>query len=263
MTLPSTPSRYGGQTPEQLRDSFRRDGFVALPGFLRRDEVDLLLVNIARYVAEVAPTAAAVDVNFEDKTLPETLKQLHKLHRYDPFFAQVYNDGPFKRLAADLMGEEVVGNNCQYFNKAPGASLPTPPHQDGFYWQLTPCEGLTMWLALDDVDQENGCVRYVRGSHLRGLREHAASGVLGFSQQMSDFGRPEDLKHEVAMPARPGDLLVHHALTIHRADGNCSADRQRRSMGFIYYAASAREDTAAKEAYQERLREELQAAGKI
>src|SRR5690606_9983238 len=100
---------------------------------------------------------------------------------------------------------------------------------------------LTMWLALDHVDQENGCVSYVKGSHLRGLREHASSGVLGFSQQMTDFGRPEDLENEVAMPARPGDLLVHHALTIHRADGNRSTDRKRRSMGFIYYAASARE----------------------
>jgi phytanoyl-CoA hydroxylase len=56
---------------------------------------------------------------------------------------------------------------------------------------------------------------------------------------------------------RPGDLLVHHALTIHRADGNTSQDRNRRALGFIYYADRAREDTLRKQAYQQALQEDL------
>lgn len=248
---------------EELRGTFRRDGYVRLPGFLDAGEVATLHGELDRYIREVAPQVPAADVNYEDKSRPESLKQLHRLHRHDGFFQQLYEGGDFRRLAELLLGESVGGDNCQYFNKAPGASLPTPPHQDGFYFCLEPCEALTMWLALDEVDEENGNVRYVRGSHLEGMRHHAASGVLGFSQAMTDFGRPEDLANEVAMPARPGDLLVHHALTIHRAEGNRSTDRRRRSMGFIYYAASAREDRAAHEAYQRRLAEELTLAGKI
>jgi phytanoyl-CoA hydroxylase len=34
---------------------------------------------------------------------------------------------------------------------------------------LDPCEALTMWLVLEKVDEENGCVRYVRGSHKHGI----------------------------------------------------------------------------------------------
>jgi phytanoyl-CoA hydroxylase len=64
-------------------------------------------------------------------------------------------------------------------------------------------------------------------------------------------------------PAKPGDLLTHHALTIHRADGNRSASRTRRSLGFIYYAASAQEDLATIQEYQQRLKNEWAAAGKI
>ena len=90
-----------------------------------------------------------------------------------------------------------------------------------------------------------------------------APNVLGFSQGITDYGQPEDAADEIAFPAQPGDLLVHHALTIHRADGNRSASRSRRSLGFIYYAARARENTAVVDEYQARLRSELAAAGKI
>lgn len=168
----------------------------------------------------------------------------------------------FEHLASVLLAEAVVGKNMQYFNKPPRAASgrigqPTPAHQDGYYFMLDPNEAVTMWLALEPVDEANGCVRYVRGSHLRGLRPHGRTGVLGFSQGMTDFGTPEDLENEVYFPTQPGDLLVHHSLTIHRADGNASETRTRRALGFIYYAQRAREDTARKQAYQQKLTFEL------
>ena len=52
-------------------------------------------------------------------------------------------------------------------------------------------------------------------------------------------------------------------MTIHRADGNQSAARNRRAIGFIFYSSRAREDRAAHEAYQKTLAAELAAAGRI
>ena len=69
--------------------------------------------------------------------------------------------------------------NQQWFNKPPAQSSPTPAHQDGFYFCLVPNEAVNMWLALDEINQDNGCIRYVAGSHHRGLRPHGQSGVLG------------------------------------------------------------------------------------
>ena len=65
------------------------------------------------------------------------------------------------------------------------------------------------------------------------------------------------------MPAEAGDLLVHHALTVHRADGNSSVDRTRKAMGFVYFAGKAKVDEAARDAYQEKLTREMEAEGKI
>jgi phytanoyl-CoA hydroxylase len=251
-----------------LNDDFRRhqfevDGFVAIPGFLGPSEMAALYDNVERFIRDIVPRLPPEHVFYEDKARPETLKQLQVMNEHDRYFADIFGDGPFVRLAEELLNDRVVGKNLQYFNKPPGAGQPTPAHQDGFYFKLDPPEALTMWLALDDVDEENGCMRYIPGSHRRGMRPHARTNVLGFSQGITDYGTAEDVANEIFFPAKPGDLLTHHALTIHRADGNRSASRSRRSLGFIYYAARAREDQAVVEAYQAKLRSELAAAGKI
>ncbi len=180
----------------------------------------------------------------------------------DPFFAGLLN-GRATKLAEIALGELVVAKNLEYFNKPPGIGQPTPPHHDGYYFHLKPNQAVTTWLALEDVDHENGCVRYVQGSHRLGLRAHGKSGVLGFSKGMLDFGLPHDHAYAICCPAVAGDLLAHHSLTIHWADGNTSKTRIRRALGLVYFAARCTIDEVAKQAYMERLHSELRATGKI
>jgi phytanoyl-CoA hydroxylase len=88
------------------------------------------------------------------------------------------------------------------------------------------------------------------------MRLHGRTKILGFSQEITDFGTDDDMANEVSFPANPGDLLVHHSLTIHRADGNTSISRSRKALGLIYFGESAKEDVKAKVAYQKKLQEE-------
>lgn len=246
-----------------LATSFQEDGYVAMRDFLSEQEVDELNGVLARFIEEKVPQLPAQHVFYEDKNDRGTLKQIQQLFTYDPFFERMMFGSRFEQTAEMLLGGPVVGKNMQYFNKPPGVGQPTPPHQDGFYFMLKPPEAVTMWLALEDVDEENGCVRYVRRSHRGPMRPHGRTGTLGFSQGIVDYGTDEDRRSEVAFPAGPGDLLVHHALTIHRADGNRSRARTRRALGFIYYRADAMEDKAAHEAYQQHLAEQMKHKGRI
>ena len=250
-------------TTDNLLEHYERDGFVAMPGFRRGTDLSNLLEQVDRFITEVVPSMPAKHVFYEDREDLTTLKQLQHMADYDPWFEEQFTSGPFREIAEHLLRGPVVPKNMQYFNKPPGIGKPTPPHQDGYYFMLEPCEALTMWLALEEVDAENGCVRYVRGSHKLGMREHSRTTTLGFSQGIGDFPRPADLEAELPIPARAGDLLAHDALTIHRADGNGSTTRTRRALGFIYYSERARENKAAHEAYQRNLARELQAEGKI
>lgn len=242
------------------KQAFERDGYVAAPSFLSPSEVAEVITRLDRFITETVPDLPATHVFYEDKMDLSSLKQLQKIQEHDPWFSSFFNGKP-RRLAEELLGSEVTGENLQYFNKPPGIGQPTPPHQDGYYFKLNPPEAVTMWMALEEVDQENGWVSYIKGSHLDGMRPHGVTGTLGFSQGITDFGTDDDLAREKSMPAHPGDILAHHGLTIHRADGNSSQTRTRRALGFIFYSVNAKPDVAAKEAYARQLA--AQQAGKI
>lgn len=248
---------------EQLKESFDRDGYVVLRGFLNADALQALHKNLQRYIDEVVPSLPKEDVYFETKGNESTLKQLIRMSQHDSFFADMQKQGAFREVAEILLGRAASSQNMQFFNKPAKIGAPTPPHQDGYYWMITPMEGCTMWLALEDVDEANGCVRYARGSHLKGMRNHARTGTLGFSQGIQDFPTEEDKSTEAVMCAGAGDLLVHGALTVHWAEGNTSETRSRNAMGLVYYSDQAQTDEAAREAYQQELHQSLEASGKI
>lgn len=242
---------------------FANDGFVALRQFVAGPGLSEILSNVDRFIREIVPRLPPDQVFYEDKNDPTTLKQLQHMDAHDPWFHELLARGPFREIAELMLHGPVAPKNLQYFNKPAGVGQLTPPHQDGYYFMLDPCEAVTMWFALDDVDEENGCVRYAKGSHKRGMRKHARTQTLGFSQGIVDYPSIADSECEVAVSASPGDLLIHHAMTVHRADGNRSAARSRRALGFIYYSERAREDEEAHAAYQQALVEDMQTQGKI
>lgn len=234
-------------SPQDAKAEYDDKGFVVLRGFLTGDRLARLQENIGRYIAEIVPRLPEGDAFYEDRARPETLKQLNRMQQ-DPFFAELKTDPLWKSTAENLLGESAFAQGAEWFNKPPGTEHPTPAHQDNFYFCFTPPHVLTMWLALDDVDAENGCLRYIPGSHLRGIRPHSRTKTLGFSQGISDYG-PEDHTAEAAIFARPGDLLIHHGDTIHRADANRSSTRHRRSFAMVFQGESCQRDEAAFERY--------------
>ena len=239
---------------------YKEDGYIPFPSFLNQSEVQECNQRIENYIKEIVPKIPGTEVFYEDKNDKGSLKQLQRMHEHDSWFNELFNGRP-KRLAEELLSTDVITKNLQYFNKPPKIGNATPPHQDGYYFKLDPPKALTMWLALNDADEENGCVRYVIGSHLRGIREHALTGTLGFSQGISDYGNEDDKTNEVPVPASAGDLIVHDSLTIHLAGKNLSNDRPRRAIGFIFYSSEAKENSLQVNEYKEKLRD--QQMGKI
>ncbi|NKB29736.1 MAG: phytanoyl-CoA dioxygenase family protein [Rhodobacteraceae bacterium] len=250
--------------PQKIRDDFDRDGYVAIKPLYSFDEIDTLNAEIARFIRDVVPRMPDTQVYYEDTSDKSTLKQLQRMFEHDAYFNDLMLDGPVRRIAEAVLQEDVVPANMQYFNKPAGVGQATPPHQDGYYFHLTPCNAVTGWLALEDVDAENGCIHYVRGSHKSAaFRPHGRTGTLGFSQGITDFGTDQDKTNTVAFPGGPGTFLMHDARTIHWAGANKSPTRSRRALGFIYYGESARVDDATAKAYQARLDAQLKDSAKL
>ncbi|MFL2908960.1 MAG: phytanoyl-CoA dioxygenase family protein [Limisphaerales bacterium] len=246
----------------QIIDSYNSNGFVAITSFFDKKESEEIEFELSRFLEEIMPCLESSEIYYEDKCNHKSLKQIQRMHQHDSYFFNLMNDKP-RRLAEELLEEEVVPKNLQYFNKPPLLGVETPPHQDGYYFMLKPCHAITMWLALDTADEENGCVRYIKGSHKNGMRLHKRTSTLGFSQGIKDFGAQDDMANEIVCHAKPGDLLAHQAMTIHRADRNRSSSRNRRALGFIFYGASAKENIEAHQIYKSKLDKELTLKGKI
>ena len=243
-----------------LKPSFDTEGYVVIRGFLPPDDLARLKENLDRYIRDVVPHVPPGDAFYDDKTRPETLKQMHRIEQ-DPFFADYLRHPLWKSAAEALLGEPAdVPSGAEWFNKPPGTQHATPPHQDNFYFCLAPPQVLTMWLALDPVDEENGCLRYIPGSHLRGVRPHRRTKTLGFSQGIADYS-DADRTGEVAIFAQGGDVLIHHGNMIHRANANRSSTRHRRSFGMVFQASSCRRDEDAFARYSQAAKEQHQELG--
>jgi phytanoyl-CoA hydroxylase len=241
------------------KQPFDEHGFVIVRQFLDADELTELTTNLDRYIRDVVPSLPDADAFYQDRGRPETLKQLQHMD-VDPYFRNYCRHPKWRGLAEALLGEAAQADAPEWFNKPPGANHVTPPHQDNYYFCLTPPQVLTIWLALDPVDAENGCLRYVDGSHRGGFRAHRRSQILGFSQGISDYAA-EDFTCEVAALLQPGDAVAHHGMTIHRADANLSPARPRRSFALVFRGESCRRDEAAFARYQASARQQHQELG--
>ncbi len=266
----------------QKRD-FDRDGFVVVRRFLDDAELATLGDNLARYIRDVVPRLPPAAAFFQDRARPETLKQLQHMG-CDPFFRDYVRHPKWVELAEALVDERAQCEAPEWFDKPPlgpirtppHPTLPhrggeglsdrpsivhaTPPHQDNFYFCLKPPRVVTIWLALDAVDEKNGCLRYVTGSHLRGLRPHAPSAVLGFSQAITDYG-PQDEEREAPIHLAPGDAVAHHGETIHRAEANRSTTRHRRAFAMVFQGEGCLRDEHAYARYQASLKTQQQSLG--
>src|SRR2546425_2483060 len=240
---------------ESYKTLFDRDGFVIVRRLLAPPEFDELRAQLDRYIRDVVPALPDSDAFFDDRSRPETLKQMQNLNSHDPFFADYMRNPTWIALAEALLCEPAGSQGVEWFNKPPGGRHETPPHQDNYYFNLKPPNVSTLWMAIDRVDRENGCLRYVQGSQRGGLRPHAPSTVLGFSQRITDYG-PEDRLGEVEIHLEPGDVVAHHAEIIHRADANVSPTRNRRAVAMVFRGASSGRDEEGYARYREALREQ-------
>lgn len=157
--------------------------------------------------------------------------------------------------AAAEMIEPIVGETVKVFDmlifKPPGHPHETPWHQDVAYGGMPAAPAGTtirstmmqFWVALDDVDTENGCMHFVPGVHKQPSLPHVvAAGDPDDSARLLAIDDPESdlpLGTGVSAPLRAGGATVHGYGTPHYTPSNRSADRPRRA--YIFNLASKAE----------------------
>ena len=143
-------------------------------------------------------------------------------------------------LVEQVLGPDIILWGSQVFCKPAFTGREVPWHQDGRYWPIRPLATCSAWIALDDVDAQNGCMRYIPGSHAAGrLVEHRdapdPARVLGLEAQPGAFDAAKARDDALAA----GQLSLHDVFLIHGSGPNRS---HRRRAGFVvrYMPATSR-----------------------
>lgn len=126
----------------------------------------------------------------------------------------------------DLLGENVIGWGAHFFCKMPGDGKRVDWHQDCSYWPLTPTKALTVWLAIDDADLENGCMEVSAGSHTGGLIDFEPSDEASGNVLDQTVVNPEQYGRLVATPLRAGQMSIHSDQLLHGSRPNTSTRRR-------------------------------------
>ncbi|MEM7537261.1 MAG: phytanoyl-CoA dioxygenase family protein [Chloroflexota bacterium] len=127
----------------------------------------------------------------------------------------------------DLLGEDLVLWGTHYFVKMPGDSKRVSWHQDASYWPLTPSKTVTVWLAMDDADAENGAMQFIPSSHRNAQISYTESrpeenNVLG--QTVLDAEYYGESPVTVALKA--GQMSLHTDWLLHGSEPNMSVRRR-------------------------------------
>lgn len=223
-------------TAEQLA-AFRRDGFLVVDGLTDQDEIISLRAIYDRLFLERQgwDHGDLFDmVGPDDLESGLALPQMLSPSRYAPQLRETRLCASAYALARQLFGPKVESNLEHAIMKPPDGGAATPWHQDDAFarpgWGFV--ESVSIWMPLQDVSVENGCMVYIRGSNHGPLYPHRSPKNDPRIHGLEMVTAP-DLTDCVAAPVRAGGAVLHHSRTIHAAGPNAS-DGPRRAyvLGF-------------------------------
>ena len=196
---------------EETPRRFQADGHVILPSFLDASTLGAVEDEIASL--GVRDPASFDKGHFFLARDGKTINQIEHMQRYASFFDRMMReDRGVLDTVESVLGDEVVCDNVSYMAKPARVGEVVPWHQDNAYYGFTPDDALSVWIALDDCDEENGCMRVVSGSHRRGLQPHGPTGARGISYGLVESIDPAS---EVNLELKRGDASLHHCATFH------------------------------------------------
>ncbi len=226
---------------------FHENGFLAGVRLLDENQVDTLREELD---ALLKPEAADSELWYEyqrNESNDPNMVLFHALGawRMKAGFHDILWNPRFGTAASQLLDGPVRFWHDQLFYKPPQHGGVVAWHQDYSYWTRTkPLAHLTCWIALDDADEENGCVCYVPGSHRWDLLPITGlAGDMNAIREVLDGEQCRQFNSPVAASVKKGECTFHHGLTIHGSFEN-RTDRPRRATVInvfrdgVYSAAS-------------------------
>ena len=224
---PPAPASFQIEIDDDQVRQFREQGFLAVERITTLEEIawlesvwDELFADRRRWFDVSQPFGAFDEAHLGQLIFPE---------RYAPVLRETLHFRNARRIAARLLGEPEDGLEAwghMVLKPARGGHA-TPWHQDESYWEPDfDYRALGVWLPLEDVSGENGCMCFLPGSHRGELLSHRHVGDDP-RVHLLEVDTPIDASPAVEVPLAAGGATFHHHRTLHATAANRSPRLRR------------------------------------
>jgi len=204
-----------GLTAEQL-DHYKNKGYVSP-------------VNALTYIEakEIRGEIEKIEKNW-----PRALEGINRnyVHLISPILNKVCLNKNILDAVESIIGKNILICGTTLFIKNPNEKDFVSFHQDAKYIGLEPYNWVTVWVAVTNANEKNGCMRMLPGSHKNDLKHHEQkfdeNNLLTRGQTIKNV--PLDKTDPVILEA--GQISLHHPTIVHGSGLNYSNDRR---IGFV------------------------------
>ncbi len=214
---------------EKLTKTYQRDGYVFPLTAMSPDEA-------TRY------RAALEQVEADHPAQPKLLSSLHgQSHLVLPAVDEITRLPGVLNPVRQILGPDLLVWSANLFIKEARSPQYVSWHQDLTYWGLNDLQQVTAWVALSPATVENGCMRFITGSHQAEIVAHrdtfAENNLLTRGQEIAV---EVDETRAVDVILKPGEISLHHGRTFHASHANRSQDR-RVGLAIRYISPAMRQ----------------------
>lgn len=170
--------------------------------------------------------------------------QLNYAHVLFGFADRIMRRSEILDAVEAILGPDILVWGTTLFTKEPRTATFVSWHQDLRYWGLSGDAEVSVWVALGPVNEANGCMRFVPGSHQLDLVTHRDThDQNNFLTRGQEAEVAIDEEKTVMVELEPGEASLHHGRLLH-ASGPNGSDERRIGMVINYIAPHMRQVVA-------------------
>ena len=213
--------------------NYNVNGFVVLKNVFSQKDIKKILQDLENTKQLLKKTK---DRKFYHKTKDGKINTIHNVQEFykENKIKNLIKKNKLSKCLKSILGNSYQIRNIEFFLKPKKTGMPSPFHQDNFYWNIENAQALNVWIALTKSNKNNGGLCYLKNSHALGTIKHQISFAKGSSQKIP-IKVLNKLKFKRIFPIlSEGDCLIHHPEVIHGSFSNKSNfDRSGVVVSFL------------------------------
>ena len=232
---------------QEQKLQFDKDGFLILRDFANQTKCEAIL-EIAKvhlkYKVEPLETELGYDTKSKEfrtdiknyssslENSGKTVRRLRQVYSRDILFKKWMEDEEIRPILEQILNDRVVITTAHHnsiMTKMPHTSTQTRWHQDRRYWRYSDDNLVSVWLALDDENSQNGVLEFIPASHKMNFSNDQFDDKEYFKEDIEK--NISIVNTKVSTTLQRGDIVIFHSLLLHRANKNST---NKPKIAFVY-----------------------------